>query len=248
MRTWQEVLELIESRLLSGELTAGDRLPSERALSAEFGVGRSSVREAIRVLEAMGLVHTASGSGPNSGAVIVATPDSGMRTLMRLQSAARHFPVADLVETRLLIEGTVVSRLAEAHESEVSDLPALETAEKLLDAMDRATTAEEFLALDASFHLALAEAAGNTVILAVMAGLRSGIESYVVEGVHRLPDWQATAERLRREHRGILEAIYHADAQTAHSRMQDHIEMYYAATVGVDSQPHEPMPSRHVRN
>lgn len=229
-RAWQHVLEHVESRLLAGELAPGDRLPGERALSAELGVGRSSVREALRVLEAMGLVRTASGSGPSAGAVIVATPDGGMRTLMRLQVAARGLPVADLVDTRLLLEGAVAARLAEASAGEASAAPELAAAERLLDAMDDPTLApEEFLALDAAFHLALAEAAGNQVTLATMAGLRSGIEGYVVAGMQRIADWPAMAARLRAEHRGVLHSITDGDATAARRGIHDHIAGYYAA-------------------
>lgn len=226
-RAWQTVLEHVESRLLSGELAPGDHLPGERALSAELGVGRSSVREALRVLEAMGLIRTAAGSGPSAGAIIIATPGGAMSALMRLQVAARGFPVADIVRTRLVLESQVAGDLAGA--SPEADLAPAET---LLDAMDDAAlTPAEFLALDAQFHLALAEASGNQVITATMAGLRSGIESYAYEGLARLADWHATSERLRHEHRGVVAAIRATDAPLARSRIRDHISGYYAETL-----------------
>ena len=78
-------------------------LPGERALSSELGVGRSSVREALRVLEVLGLIRTQAGSGPNAGAIIISTPGGGMSALMRLQVAASGFPVADIVRTRLIL-------------------------------------------------------------------------------------------------------------------------------------------------
>ena len=224
-RAWQVVLEHVESRLLSGELAPGDRLPGERALSAELGVGRSSVREALRVLEVLGLIRTQAGSGPNAGAVIIATPGGGMSALMRLQVAASGFPVADIVRTRLILETSVAGDLAE---SSGVDLAA---AQRLLDAMDSPDLApSEFLALDAAFHLALAEASGNQVITATMAGLRSGIEAYALAGLANIADWGTTSTRLRHEHRSIVEAIGRADAATARTRVHDHISGYYAET------------------
>ncbi|MDQ0894359.1 FadR/GntR family transcriptional regulator [Agromyces ramosus] len=225
-RAWQSVLEHVEAHLLDGTLAPGDRLPGERALSAELGVGRSSVREALRVLEVLGLIRTQSGSGPSAGAIIIATPGGGMSALMRLQVAARGFPVADIVRTRLILESSVAGDLAEADPH--ADLSA---AERLLDAMDSPElTPSEFLALDAAFHLALAEASGNQVITATMAGLRSGIEGYALAGLSTITDWPATSARLRREHRGIVEAIRAADAPTARTRIHDHISGYYAET------------------
>lgn len=232
-RAWQTVLEHVERQLVDGTLAPGDRLPGERALSAGLGVGRSSVREALRVLEVLGLIRTHAGSGPNAGAIIIATPGGAMSALMRLQVAARGFPVADIVRTRLILEASVAADLAEA-----AGDPDLSAAERLLDAMDSADLeAPEFLALDAAFHLALAEASGNQVITATMAGLRSGIEAYALAGLARLPDWRATSARLRREHRGIVEAIRAADAATARARIHDHISGYYAETSIDSSRP-----------
>ncbi len=93
-----------------------------------------------------------------------------------------------------------------------------------------ASRPSEFLALDAAFHLALAEASGNQVITATMAGLRSGIEGYARAGVATIADWSATSARLRVEHRGILAAITAADAAAARTRIHDHISGYYAET------------------
>ncbi|UOE43645.1 FadR/GntR family transcriptional regulator [Agromyces larvae] len=232
-RAWQVVLEHIESQLLSGELAAGDRLPGERQLSTDLGVGRSSVREALRVLEAMGLVRTATGSGPTAGAIIVATPAGAMGALMRLQVAARGFPVADIVRTRLVLEASVVEELADADPA-----PSFAELDRLLDAMDAVgLAAEDFLALDAAFHLALAEASGNQVIAATMAGLRSGIEGYARAGVARIADWDATSARLRHEHRGVLEAIRESDAPLARTLIRDHIAGYYAETLAETSGP-----------
>ena len=222
-RAWEGVLAHIEARLVDGRLRPGDHLPAERALAAELAVSRSSVREALRVLEAMGLVRTPTGSGPNSGAIIVVRPVGGMQALMRLQVAASGFPVADVVRTRLVLESAVAADLAERHgEHDLAD------ARQLLDAMDDPTlTPREFLALDAQFHFALADASGNTVVAATMAGLRSSIEDYVVAGADRIPDWAAMAARLRGEHRGVLAAIAGGDASAARARIHDHIAGYH---------------------
>jgi DNA-binding FadR family transcriptional regulator len=89
-------------------------------------------------------------------------------------------------------------------------------------------TPAEFLALDAQLHLALAEASGNVVIAAMMAGLRTSIESYVQAGAERIRDWDATAARLRDEHAAILGAVDAGDPATARTLIHDHITGYYA--------------------
>ena len=222
-RAWQVVLEKIESDLLDGRLAPGDRLPPERELASTLGVGRSSVREALRVLEVLGLIRTASGSGPSSGAIIIATPQGGMSALLRLQVAAHGFPFDDVVRTRLVLESAVVEALA----SEPSRTTA--PARVIVDAMDAEGLAPaEFLALDAQLHLALAEASGNVVIAAMMGGLRSAIESYVLARAKQIPDWDAACARLRREHHAILDAIDSGNAPASRSLILDHITGYYA--------------------
>jgi GntR family transcriptional repressor for pyruvate dehydrogenase complex len=226
-RAWETVLTRIEGDLLSGALKPGDHLAPERQLAVDLGVGRSSVREALRVLEVLGLVRTGTGSGPNAGAIIVATPSGGMSALMRLQVAANGFPVADVVRTRLILETAVGVELAE---SAVDEIPA---ARQLLDAMDDpALTAQEFLALDQEFHRSLADASGNQVVAATMAGLRNAIEGYVTAGLPRIADWDATSARLRAEHRSILRAIEAGYAHSIRGLIHDHINGYYREVQG----------------
>ncbi|WP_104082236.1 FadR/GntR family transcriptional regulator [Cryobacterium sp. Y11] len=224
-RAWQVVLDAVERDLLEGRLSPGDHLPAERTLAVDLGVGRSSVREALRVLEVLGLIRTAVGSGPSAGAIIVARPGGGMSALMRLQVAAQGFPVADVVKTRLVLEGAIVTELA------AGDSPDLTASAQILTAMERQTlTQAEFLALDAAFHLSLAEASGNQVVTATMAGLRSAIEGYARAGAAGLPSWPATSVRLMHEHRGVLAAILAGEADAARLAMHAHISGYYAET------------------
>jgi GntR family transcriptional regulator, transcriptional repressor for pyruvate dehydrogenase complex len=229
-RAWQVVLDRIEGDLISGVLGPGDHLPAERALAAELGVGRSSVREALRVLEVMGLIRTQTGSGPQSGAIILARPSGAMSALLRLQVAAQGFAVEDIVATRLVLESAVATQLARTAAAPGVDLAE---ARELLAAMDEPTIAAspaEFLPLDQAFHLALAAASGNQVIAATMAGLRASIEAYVLEGASFLPDWDATSSRLRAEHHAVVDAIDAADPVLAEQRMRHHIETYHSET------------------
>jgi DNA-binding FadR family transcriptional regulator len=222
LRAWQVVLERIETDLREGRLSPGERLTPERELAAQLGVGRSSVREAIRVLEVLGVVRTATGSGPSSGAMIVTTPRGGLAAFLRLQVAASGFPLGDVVRTRIVLECDVAETLAGA-DADLTEIRGI------LDAMDAAALdRDEFLALDARFHQALAEASGNAVISAMMAGLRSSIESYTRAGAAMLEDWDETSRRLRAEHRGIVQAVADGDAAAARDRVHAHIAGYSA--------------------
>ena len=220
MRTHELVLEWIEKQFSDGKLLLGGRLPAERALAEQLEVSRTSVREAIRILEAMGVVRAGVGSGKDAGTVVIADPAAALGSALRLHAATRHLPVADIVETRVLLESWTVSRARPGS-------PALAEAAALLDEMDAGPGIEEFLALDVRFHFALAEAAGNVVVSAIMASLREAIEGYETELTKNLPDWDATARRLRAEHRAILAAVNEGDGGKAAALVAAHIEGYY---------------------
>lgn len=221
MRTHQLVLSWIEAELSEGRLAVGGRLPAERTLAEQLKVSRTSVREAIRILEAMGVVRAGVGSGPDAGTVVISDPTAALGSALRLHVATQHLPVADIVETRMLLESWAASRAS-------PEAPELEEAGKLLDEMAvEGLDVDEFLALDVRFHLALADAAGNAVVSAMMGSLRESIQRYAAQLTSSLPDWEATATHLKAEHCGILAAIRNGDGDRAARLVAAHIEGYY---------------------
>jgi GntR family transcriptional repressor for pyruvate dehydrogenase complex len=221
MKTHQLVLSWIENELSEGRLAVGGRLPAERSLAEQLQVSRTSVREAIRILEAMGVVRAGVGSGPDAGTVVISDPTAALGSALRLHVATQHLPVADIVETRVLLESWAVSHAR-------PDSPELATASRLLAEMeDEAVAVDGFLALDVRFHLALADAAGNAVVSAMMGSLRESITGYASRLTANLPDWDATAARLRAEHHDILAAVQQDDGERAAKLVAAHIEGYY---------------------
>ena len=228
MRTHELVLQWIEKQLSDGDLALGGRLPGERAMAEQLQVSRTSVREAVRILEAMGVVRAGVGSGKDAGTVVIAEPGSALGSTLRLHVATRHLPVADIVETRVLLESWAAARAKVG-------APALDEAAALLEQMDNSPDIETFLALDARFHVALAQAAGNTVVSAMMASLRGAIENYAGKLTGNLPDWNATSGRLRAEHHAILAAVNANDGGRAADLVAAHIQGFYKEA-GVGSQ------------
>jgi len=226
VKNYELVLHRVEADLAAGRLRIGERLPGERVLAEQLGISRPSVREAVRVLEAMGVVRTATGSGPEAGAVIVAEPVSPLTAVLRLHLATNHLPMGDVVQTRILLESWAAREAAgrQVHAGE------LDLAEDLLSQMDApGLSPEDFHLLDAEFHVALSGLAGNVLIAAVMASLRSAIHGYVLAAVPNLPDWEATAIGLRAEHRAILQAIRAGRPDDAADLVTAHIRGFYQA-------------------
>jgi GntR family transcriptional repressor for pyruvate dehydrogenase complex len=226
LRTHEVVVRWIEDELAAGRVVLGQRLPAERGLAEQLGVSRASVREAIRVLEAMGVVRTAVGSGVDAGAVIVADPRAALTATLRLHLATSHLVIDDIVATRVLLESWAVAVAAAA-----PDHGQFERAEQLLDEMDDLKLAPaEFHRLDTEFHVELTTLAGNAVVGAVMASLRASIQGYVLAAVPALPDWPKMARKLRREHRRVLAAVRSSNGPGASVLVTKHIEGFYRVT------------------
>lgn len=210
----------VTEELSSGRLGIGDRLPGERALAETLGVSRSSLREALRVLEALGSVRSATGSGPQSGTIITASPEQALSLALKLQLATSHVEHQHIAETRLLLE-TWAALHSEQSRGE------WQQAAHVLDRMDDPQLPiEDFLAHDADFHVTLARSAANPLISTLMEALRLSIVEHTAAAARSLPDWNATARRLRDEHRAILETLREGDGVTAAALLRAHIEGY----------------------
>lgn len=216
LRTFESVLAQIERRIADGGLTVGDRLPGERQLAEELQVGRSSVREALRVLETLGVVSSQVGRGPDAGAVLTSRPDTALTDLLRLHLGLASLELREVIDARLMIERWAAARAA----STGADTSALAEA---LAGMDAAGSAEEFVEHDTAFHCAIAEASGNRLIAAIMRSLRDSVRRYAVEAVEGLSDRSV----LEADHRRILAAISVGDSLEAAAAVTDHLSHAY---------------------
>jgi len=224
VRTHERVLAQIEENLRTGTWSLGERLPGERALAEQMGVSRPSVREAVRVLEAMGIVRTAVGSGPEAGATVVDRPAAGLGAAVRLHIVSGTLPVRDVVATRAALETWAVSQAAIRFDA-ATDLADLRARLDQMEAPGLSTA--EAVQLDQLFHLDLVRLGGNGLVEAILTGLSSAVGDYVTKGAERLPSWATTWNRLCGEHRAILEAVESGNADVAEKRAHDHIWAFY---------------------
>ncbi|WP_182900148.1 FCD domain-containing protein [Microbispora sp. H10830] len=227
-RAFEEVLARIEERITADGLTVGDRLPGERQLAEQLGVGRSSVREALRVLETLGVVASQAGRGPDAGAVLTSRPGNALTDLLRLHLGLATLSMREVIDTRVMIEQWAAARAAAAS-TPAASTPAASahtaTARmaEAIAAMDAAGDPAEFVEHDIAFHLALAEAAGNRLITAVMRALRDALRRYAVDAVVRLGETGG----LQGDHRRIHRAIEDGDAGAAAAAVAEHLARAY---------------------
>ena len=227
-RSYDLLLENIEADLRSGAIKLGDQLPGERTLAETYGISRASVREGIRILDAMGVLRSSAGSGPKSGAIIVSEPSAGLSSALRLHIASSRLSVEDIVETRVLLETWAAQAAAGAPDSPEKQA-ALNRAGELLDAMDRPDLDRDtFHTLDARFHVELSSLAGNSVIETMMDSLSGAIRGYVKEAMDNFDDWPRILTSLREQHHGIYDAVAARDGALAADRLREHITWFYA--------------------
>lgn len=221
--TYELVLERIQEQLIAGTLRAGDRLPPERELAARLGASRQAVREALRVLQAQGVVRSQVGTGADSGTVIVPAPASALTRLLKVHLAVTSFPVEDLTGTRVMLERT--SAAAAAQRQDVLGLARMAAALEAMDAPD--IEQEPFNELDTEFHVAIAESGGNRLVSELTVAVRESIKPALLAGIRADPDWAALRALLRAEHRGIHEAIADGDAASAAERVEAHVRSFH---------------------
>lgn len=224
MKSHEVVMAWVTGELAEGRLHIGDHLPGERGLAETLGVSRSSLREALRVLEALGSIRSATGSGPNAGTIITAAPEQALSLALNLQLATNHVEHHHIYAVRLLLETWAASN-SDATEMDWSE------AEHLLSLMDSPELPiEQFLIHDAQFHVAISRSADNPLISALMEALRISVTDHTAERAKSVPNWADTSARLREEHREILEALQAGQRDEAVALLQTHIEGYYRET------------------
>ncbi|KNX36764.1 FadR/GntR family transcriptional regulator [Luteipulveratus halotolerans] len=228
-RAWEVVVAWVEKRILGGELKVGEQLPAERDLAEQLGVSRSAVREAVRTLQASGVVRSAVGAGATGGTTIAATPHEALTRMLRLHVALANFPGRDVTEVRVVLERLSVALTAEqASPGEVARV------REVLEAMDDdGLDREQFNALDTEFHVAIARAAGNRLAADMTIAIRESMRLPILAGLRRVDDWHQHRAALREQHHGIMRAIEARQADAAADLVEQHIRTAFAS-IGVD--------------
>lgn len=215
------IVERLEAMLLEGTLKAGDRLPAERALAEQFGVSRPSLREAIQKLVAKGILVSRQGGGHFVVEALGATFSDPLMALLESSPHAQH----DLLEFRHTLEASCAYYAAlRATAADRERLTAAFGA--LLDCYqrcDEVTRAEEGAA-DASFHLAIAEASHNAVLLHTIRGLFDLLKRNVVTNIGGMYRQRGeTRDMLISQHRELYEAIMGGHAELAREVSSRHL-------------------------
>jgi GntR family transcriptional repressor for pyruvate dehydrogenase complex len=210
----KKTYELVADRLVSeiGErrLRPGDALPTERQLTQEYHVGRSSVREALRMLESQGLIES-RGSGVFAVAEFRNPLNQSLSLLLSLDASN----LRELYEMRMLIEGELAALAAERRSDE--DLGRMLTAlQQMRDGLD---SEQLYIDADVQFHLAIADASKNRFAGHMMQALRELFHRALTSVYHI----SGSPETSLEQHQQILDAIAAGRPEEARRCMQEHL-------------------------
>jgi GntR family transcriptional regulator, transcriptional repressor for pyruvate dehydrogenase complex len=210
----QKTYEIVAERLLglisSRHLGPGDALPSERELVELYGVGRSSIREALRMLESKGVIKS-GGNGSFAVAEFRNTLNYSLDFLLSVDEA----DYGELFEVRRILEGEAAALAASRRNEE-----HLTRMEAGIAGMEQGLGSEEgFITADLRFHLTIAEASGNRLIAHLMDAIRTLLQRSLSSAYH-IP---GSPERAIVLHGLILEAITARRPEEARQRMQEHV-------------------------
>jgi GntR family transcriptional repressor for pyruvate dehydrogenase complex len=211
-RLAEEIADRIRRLLLDGTLPSDRPIPSERSLAERFGVSRGSIRDALRMLETIGLLDTRHGQGTFPQELDVGRLVAPLASILTY----RHDLQAELLDVRRMFE-PAVARSAATRVTD-DDLAGLQ---RILDTQRRKRKAGQSTILeDTAFHAALARATSNRVVVSIMETLND----LLVESRKLTLKHKGRPERSIQGHEAVLAALRRRDGDAAARAMQQHID------------------------
>lgn len=208
----QWATERIKTMIADGTLSPGDRLPTERELSGELGVSRSSMREAIRALTTLGVLEVRHGSGVYVSAL---RPRDLLDTFSVLAEVSQGQTLIEVLQVRRMLEPAATAlAAARADEEQLNRLGTI------LDRIESGGSEGETVAADLTFHQAIVDITGNATLAAINDGLSSRTFNARVWHGHREAGLTA---RLREDHERIYRGLLNRDPEAASAAATMHV-------------------------
>lgn len=232
VRAYERVVEQVEEHVLRGELKPGDRLPSERVLMDQFGVSRSTIREALRVLESGGLVRSRPGgpAGPEILPFSAATLHKSMTRLVRTDQIG----LGELIQFRMLLDGSANLLAAKlATDDQIAEMEAALV--RMEVAVDEGYV--QFSEADVAFHDAVARGSGSTLIQVCADVVRGVVLGLIAHKIADSPDRQALMRKSLNHHADVLRAVHDRDGDRAARLARHSLYAYYSEYVSPAERP-----------
>jgi GntR family transcriptional repressor for pyruvate dehydrogenase complex len=212
-RLKDQIIDQLIAMITDGKLKPGDKLPSETALMEQFGVGRSSLREAVGALSLIGMLTVRPGHGTH---VSASAGDSFSKPLGWGMFVGWREKLHEFIEARIALEQTLVGMAAErATEAEIEEI---RRTHNLLKASK--LTRRKAIQADLDFHMSFANASHNSVLARFLEELRQPVRNWMEQKASLFGGY----DRVYEQHEAVFNAILDRDPVRAKRMIKEHLE------------------------
>jgi GntR family transcriptional repressor for pyruvate dehydrogenase complex len=218
-KVYEQVIEQIKEMIVTGKLKKGDRLPPERDLVEQLQVSRTSIREAIRALQIIGLVECRQGGGN----FIKESFENSLFEPLSIMFVLQNSKPEEILELRKIVEVETAALAAEKIEDyELKELGAI--VEQLKLSTDEAFNSK----LDKEFHYKIAHASRNFLVVSVLSAVSSLMDSFIKDAREMILKQNENKEVLIEHHEGVYKALLSRDRNKAAEAMRKHLDFVNA--------------------
>jgi GntR family transcriptional repressor for pyruvate dehydrogenase complex len=214
-KVYEQVIEQIKNMIIDGTLKKGDKLPSERDLVEHLQVSRTSIREALRALQIIGLVECRQGEGN----YIRESFENSLFEPLSMMFMLQESDPREIIELRKIIEVETAALAAER----VSD-EELEDMKNLVNALKGSKDENISVKIDKGFHYEIAKASKNFLVLSMLNAVSSLIDSFIKDARKEILKDEKNVEILSKQHEDVYEALKKHDSLAAAAAMKKHLD------------------------
>ena len=215
-KIYESIIESIKSDIISGKISSGEKLPPERDLAKQFGVSRTSIREALRTLEILGVIESIQGSGN----FIAGNYTKSLIESMSMMFLLQQFDSLQISELREALE-TKAALLAVDNITEVQ----MKRLEEIVKEMSTTTNENESVKLDIELHYTIAAASHNSIIIQILNILEELINIYIKDRRMEILSDSKNVSRLQKIHEEIIYGIKSKDSQATYQAIMQHFSI-----------------------
>ncbi|MFR8548720.1 MAG: FadR/GntR family transcriptional regulator [Lachnospiraceae bacterium] len=209
---YEQIADTLESWILANGYTEDGKLPSEQALADEFGVSRNVIREALKLLKERGLVESRNGTG----SYITKPAAENLSDVISRMVAMDHIDYLAIYEIRSILETAACQKAAQ-----IATQEQLAQMQELLEKLkDRSISVEERREMDFAFHIAIAQATDNPLLVILVQAMKNIFIEMIEKGIFISGGIDDAIKR----HNSIMQALMQHDAAAAEQAMREHLE------------------------
>lgn len=219
-KVYEQVIEQIQEKIFSGEFKTGYKLPSERELSQQMGVSRTSIREALRVLETMGVIESKQGEGNFICSNINRSLIEPLSLIFKLNNGTWD----EVIELRHALELETVKfasqRVSKEEEIELGDIIS-----KMEEEVNNKNRNEVLVNLDQKFHNKIASISKNYLIECLFLTSSKLFEGFIDDARKKIISRYSDENILLNQHKEIYQAIINKDSKLSYKKMEEHMNL-----------------------